>query len=386
MLRLNRKNIQVHYLQAEKRANFVFDLRSKMKNFNIAVLNGDGIGPEICNVTKQVLKKIAGKFGHNFIFNDILIGGASIDQFGAPLTKEALDKCLVSDSVLLGAVGGPKWDGMQGQLRPEKGLLSLRRQMGLYANLRPANIFKELGFVSPLKQEIINLGLDILMVRELTGGIYFGDQKTVETENGIMAYDTEKYYQFEITRILETAFKFAQKRRGILTSVDKANVLESSRLWRKTFYEVSKKYPDVQIFDMYVDNCAMQLIKNPSQFDVIVTSNLFGDILSDELAATVGSIGMMPSASIGNDKRGLYEPIHGSAPDIAGQDKANPVGCILAGAMMLRHSFNLNVEAAAIEKAVSEVIKKGYRTKDIFKAGDSLVGTKEMGRLICELI
>lgn len=357
-----------------------------MKNYNIAVINGDGIGPEICYTAKQVLKKTGDKFGCVFNFIDVLAGGESIDAYGIPLTKEALDICKKSDSVLLGAVGGPKWDNLPGQQRPEKALLSLRQNLGLYANLRPAVIFPELEHISPLKTEIINKGVDILIVRELTGGIYFGSQKTLEDENGISAFDTEKYYEFEIERILDTAFKLAQKRKGKLTSVDKANILESSRLWRKTFHRLSEKYPGVFINDMYVDNCAMQLVKKPAQFDVIVTSNMFGDILSDELAAITGSIGMMGSVSIGNSKCGLYEPIHGSAPDIAGLDKANPVGCILSAAMMLRYSFDLNIEAFAIEKAVKEVIKKGFRTQDIYKSGDKLTGTKEMGKLVSQFI
>ena len=358
----------------------------KRLTFNIAVISGDGVGPEICEAAKKVLTRIAGKFGHRFNFTEVLMGGASIDIYGSPLIKDELDICLKSDAVLLGAIGGPKWDDLESDKRPEKGLLNLRQKMKLYANLRPSVTFSELYSSSPLKPEILNKGLDILIVRELTGGIYFGNQKTMEDELGIVAFDTEKYYEYEIERILKVAFEQAQKRRNKLTSVDKANILETSRLWRRVLHKLSPMYPDVKVNEMYVDNCAMQLVKNPSQFDVIVTSNMFGDILSDELAALGSSIGMMPSCSIGEDKLGLYEPIHGSAPDIADKDIANPIGIILATAMMLRQSFGLKIEANAVEKAVAEVIKRGYRTKDIYNKENILVGTAEMGGLIEKFI
>ncbi|WP_303836398.1 3-isopropylmalate dehydrogenase [Ruminococcus flavefaciens] len=343
---------------------------------NIALLKGDGIGPEIVDSAAAVLKKIAAKFGHKFNFTPYLIGGCAIDETGMPLPQETVDGCLASDSVLLGAVGGPKWDGLAGDIRPERALLGIRSAMGLYTNLRPAKLYPALRGASPLKDEIVGGGFDILIVRELTGGIYFGDRGYREGRYGEEAYDTEAYSVTEIERIGRAAFEAAIKRSKRLCSVDKANVLESSRLWRKTMHELAEEYPDVEYRDMFVDNAAMQLVRDPKQFDVIVTSNMFGDILSDEASQITGSIGMLASASLGASKRGLYEPIHGSAPDIAGTNKANPIATILSAAMMLRYSFGLAAEADAIEAAVDKVLDAGCRTAD-------LMGTDKGTPLTC---
>ena len=344
---------------------------------NIALLKGDGIGPEIVDSAVRVLNKIGEKFGHEFVFTPYLIGGAAIDATGEPLPKETVEGCLASDSVLLGAVGGPKWDTLPGNKRPEKALLGIRSAMELYTNLRPARLYPALKDDCPLRPDIVEKGFDILIVRELTGGIYFGDRGYREGKYGEEAYDTECYSRMEIERIARVAFETARKRRKKLISIDKANVLETSRLWRKTIHEMASEYPEVTVTDMLVDNAAMQLVRNPSQFDVIVTTNMFGDILSDEASQITGSIGMLPSASLGATKRGLYEPIHGSAPDIAGQNKANPIATILSAAMMLRYAFALEAEALAIENAVDKVLEAGLRTADIAHGADAL-GTVEM--------
>ena len=344
---------------------------------NIGLLKGDGIGPEIVDSAVRVLEKIASKFGHEFHFTPYLIGGAAIDATGAPLPEETVKGCLASDSVLLGAVGGPKWDNLPGNVRPEKALLGIRAAMGLYTNLRPARLYAALKDDSPLRPDLVEKGFDIMIVRELTGGIYFGDRGYREGKYGEEAYDTEQYSRMEIERIARAAFEAARVRNQKVTSIDKANVLETSRLWRKTVHEIAAEYPDVTVTDMLVDNAAMQLVRNPSQFDVIVTSNMFGDILSDEASQITGSIGMLPSASIGATKVGLYEPIHGSAPDIAGQNKANPIATILSAAMMLRYAFALEAEALAIEEAVNRVLDAGLRTADIAH-GEEALGTVEM--------
>lgn len=351
-------------------------------DFKIAVIPGDGIGPDVVEETLKVLDKIGEKYGHNFSYTEVLMGGAAIDQTGEPLPEETLEVCKNSDAVLLGAVGGPKWDNLPGNKRPEAGLLGIRKGLGLFANLRPALLFEALKDACPLKPEIVGDGLDICVVRELTGGIYFGEKGFKETENGQAAYDTMLYSEEEVRRIAKIAFDMAMKRNKKLTSVDKANVLENSRLWRRVVEEVAKEYPEVELNHMYVDNAAMQLIRNPKQFDVIVTGNMFGDILSDEASMITGSIGMLPSASLAKGNFGLYEPVHGSAPDIAGQDKANPMATILSAAMMLRYTFNLIEEADTMENAVKAVLNKGYRTGDIISEGMQLVGTKEMGQLI----
>lgn len=339
-------------------------------NFNIALLKGDGIGPEIVESTVKVLEKVADKFGHTFNFTPYLIGGCAIDATGKPLPQETVDGCLASDSVLLGAVGGPKWDDQPGHNRPEKALLGIREALGLYTNLRPAKLYPALREASPLKDEIVGDGFDLMIVRELTGGIYFGDRGYRQGKYGEEAFDTEAYSVTEIERIGRVAFESAMKRSKRLCSIDKANVLESSRLWRKTMHKLAEEYPEVEYSDMFVDNAAMQLVRNPRQFDVIVTSNMFGDILSDEASQITGSIGMLASASMGSTTRGMYEPIHGSAPDIAGQNKANPIATILSGAMMLRFSFGLSAEADAIEEAVDKVLNAGYRTADLIGSGE----------------
>lgn len=354
-------------------------------NLNIALLKGDGIGPEIVDSAVRVLEKTAQTYGHTIHFTPYLLGGCAIDATGAPLPEETVAGCLASDSVLLGAVGGPKWDTLPGHLRPEKALLGIRAAMELYTNLRPARLYPPLAADCPLRADIVSRGFDILIVRELTGGIYFGDRGYREGKYGEEAFDTEQYSRMEIERIARAAFEAARVRRGQVTSIDKANVLETSRLWRKTVHEVAADYPDVTVSDMLVDNAAMQLVRNPAQFDVIVTSNMFGDILSDEASQITGSIGMLPSASLGATGRGLYEPIHGSAPDIAGQNKANPIATILSAAMMLRYSFALEKEAAAIERAVDEVLSAGYRTADIAH-GEEALGTVEMTEKILERI
>lgn len=355
-------------------------------NYNIAVISGDGIGPEIITQAKKVLDQIGSKYGHNFHYTEVLMGGVSIDATGEPLTKEALETAKNSDSVLLGAVGGnvgkSNWYNLPPHLRPEAGLLAIRKGLNLFANIRPAVLFDELKGACPLKEEIIGDGFDFVVMRELTGGLYFGERKTVEEKGVRKATDTLVYDENEIRRIAKWAFEIAMKRNKRVCSVDKANVLDSSRLWRQVTKEVAFNYPEVELTDMLVDNCAMQLVKNPRQFDVILTENMFGDILSDEASMITGSIGMLASASLGETKLGLYEPSHGSAPDIAGQNKANPIATILSAAMMLRYSFDLEMEAGKIEAAVKGILKKGYRTIDIMSEGMTLVGTKEMGELI----
>lgn len=359
-------------------------------NYNIALLKGDGIGPEIVDSAVAVLQKIGEKFHHTFTCTPYLIGGCAIDATGVPLPKETVDGCLASDSVLLGAVGGAvghsKWDAMPPHLRPEKALLGIREALGLFTNLRPAKLYPALKGDCPLREDIVAKGFDIMMVRELTGGIYFGERGRRTGKYGEEAYDTECYSRMEIERIAKVAFETAQKRNKNVISIDKANVLESSRLWREVVHEVAKDYPDVTCTDMLVDNAAMQLVKNPRQFDVVVTSNMFGDILSDEASQITGSIGMLPSASLGSTKRGLYEPIHGSAPDIAGQNKANPIATILSAAMMLRYSFGLMDEAKAIEDAVDKYLEAGYRTADLAKEDVTPLSCTECTAKIIELL
>ena len=358
--------------------------------FNIGLLRGDGIGPEIVDSAVKVLEAVGEKFGHNFNFTKYLIGGAAIDETGVPLPQETIDGCLASDSVLLGAVGGAvgnsKWDNMPPHLRPEKALLGIREAMGLFTNLRPAKLYPALKGDCPLREDIVAKGFDIMMVRELTGGIYFGERGRRDGKYGPEAYDTECYSEMEVERIARVAFETAQKRNKNVISIDKANVLESSRLWREIVHKVAAKYPDVTCTDMLVDNAAMQLVKNPRQFDVVVTSNMFGDILSDEASQITGSIGMLPSASLGSTKNGLYEPIHGSAPDIAGQNKANPIATVLSAAMMLRYSFNLSDEAKAIEDAVDKYLDAGYRTADLAGEGVTPLSTTECTDKILELL
>lgn len=354
---------------------------------NIALLRGDGIGPEIVDSAAAVLEKTSAEFGHNINFTQYLIGGAAINAVGKPLPQETIDGCLASDSVLLGAVGGPEWDDLPGDRRPEKALLGIREALGLYTNLRPAKLYPALRSASPLKDEIVGSGFDLMIVRELTGGIYFGERGFREGRYGQEAYDTEAYSVTEIERIGRVAFETAMKRRKRLCSIDKANVLESSRLWRRTMHSIAEEYPEVQYSDMFVDNAAMQLVRDPKQFDVIVTSNMFGDILSDEASQITGSIGMLASASLGSGKRGMYEPIHGSAPDIAGQNKANPIAAILSGAMMLRYSFGLAEEAERIEKAVDSVLEAGWRTADIIGSSKAKPLTcTEMTQKITEVL
>jgi 3-isopropylmalate dehydrogenase len=357
-------------------------------NYNIAVLDGDGIGPEICSGAIKVLKKIGEKYNHNFTFNHYLIGGCAIDKYDTPLPKSTVDGCLASDSVLLGAVGGYKWDNLSGDKRPEKGLLGIRKAMGLYSNIRPAKLWKSLAGASPLKYDLVKDGIEIIIVRELIGGIYFGERaKGIDDNGNEYAWDTEKYSVPEIERITKIACELAMKRSKKIISVDKANVLESSRLWRKTVHEyAAKNYPQITVTDMLVDNTAMQIVKNPAQFDVVVTSNIFGDILSDEAAQVTGSIGMLASSSLGDTKCGLYEPIHGSAPDIAGKDVANPIATILAAAMMLRDSFGLTKEYAAIESAIQTALDKNLRTADIMEEGKTLVSGSKMADAIAEAI
>lgn len=359
-------------------------------NYNIAVIPGDGIGPEIVTEARKVLNKVGSTYGHTFEYTEVLMGGVSIDATGEPLTKEALETAKRSDSVLLGAVGGnvgqSNWYSLPPHLRPEAGLLAIRKGLNLFANIRPAVLFKELKGACPLREDIIGEGFNFVVMRELTGGLYFGKRHTEVVDGVRRATDTLVYDENEIRRIAQWAFEIAMKRSKRVCSVDKANVLDSSRLWRQVVLEVSKDYPEVELTDMLVDNCAMQLVKNPMQFDVILTENMFGDILSDEASMITGSIGMLASASLGDTKLGLYEPSHGSAPDIAGQNKANPIATILSAAMMLRYSFDLNAEADRIEEAVKAVLTKGYRTIDIMSEGMKLVGTKEMGDLIASEI
>ena len=351
---------------------------------NIAVIRGDGIGPEIVNQALLVLDKIASMYGHEFTYTDVDMGGCAIDKWGDPLPQEMLQRCIDSDSVLLGAVGGPKWNDVPGTMRPEKGLLRLRAGMGVYSNNRPAKIWPQLADASPLKKSIVDKGIDFIIVRELIGGIYFGKHETFEEQGEQVSVDELRYTESEIRRIGRIGFETAQKRGKRLCSVEKSNVLDSSRLWKKVMHELAAEYPDVELSDMLVDNAAMQIVKDPSQFDVVVTENMFGDILSDEASMITGSIGMIPSSSLGATSCGLYEPIHGSAPDIAGQDIANPIGTILSAAMMLRFSFDMPREADCIENAVSQVLTDGYRTGDIMDEGGKRVGCSEMGRLILE--
>lgn len=353
-------------------------------NFNIVTVPGDGIGPDVIGEAVNVLNAVGKKYGHVFNFTEKAAGGVAIDTYGCPLPQDTVDACKKSDSVLLGAVGGPKWDHLGGNDRPEKALLGLRGELGLFANLRPALLHKQLKDACPLKPEIIGDSLDILIVRELTGGLYFGERG--RNKNNTAAFDTLRYSEKEIERVLRVGFAAALKRRKKVTVVDKANILETSRFWREVTARVAKDYPEVEVNFLYVDNCSMQLIRNPHQFDVIITENMFGDILSDEASMLTGSIGMLASASLGESKLGMYEPIHGSAPDIAGQDLANPIATVLSAAMMLRYSFDLEEEAQAIESAVTKVLDEGYRTGDIYSEGCKKVGTKEMGRLIAERI
>ena len=348
----------------------------------IAVIPGDGIGPDIMGEALNVLKVVEKKFGHEFSVTEYLAGGAALDVYSTPLPEETLSGCKASDAVLLGSLGGPKWDGLPSHLRPEKGLLGLRGGLGLFCNLRPAIMYKQLSDACPLKAEVVGEDLDIMVVRELTGGIYFGERGRDEEK----AYDTMSYTKAEIERIVRKGFEIAQKRSKRLCSVDKANILSSSQLWRDVTNSLAAEYPDVELTHLYVDNAAMQLVRNPRQFDVIVTSNMFGDILSDEASQITGSIGMLPSASLNEENMGMYEPIHGSAPDIAGKDMANPIAMILSVAMMLRHSFALEAEALAIENAVGEVLDEGWRTADIYSDGMKKIGTKEMGRRIADAL
>ncbi len=349
---------------------------------NIAVIRGDGIGPEIVEQALAVLGKIAQKYGHTFNYTDVDMGGCAIDKWGDPLPEEMLKKCVESDSVLLGAVGGNKWNDVPGPMRPEKGLLRLRAGMGVYSNNRPAKVWAQLADASPLKKSIVDRGIDFIIVRELIGGIYFGEHRT----DGDVATDILKYSESEIERIGRIGFETARKRGGRLCSVEKSNVLDSSRMWKKVMHHLAEEYTDVELTDMLVDNCAMQIVKDSSQFDVIVTENMFGDILSDEASMITGSIGMIPSSSLGSTSCGLYEPIHGSAPDIAGMDIANPIGTILSAAMMLRYSFDMVAEADDIENAVSKFLDDGYRTADIMSDGMTKVGCKKCGEIITENI
>ena len=349
---------------------------------NITLLKGDGIGPEIVDQAVKVLDAVAEKYGHKFNYTEVDIGGCSIDKYGVPITDEGMEKCKNADAVLLGAVGGPKWDNVDPSIRPEKALLAVRRELGLFANLRPTRLFPQLADSSPLKQSIVGNGIDLMIVRELTGGIYFGERYTEVVDGEKVATDYMTYSEHEIERIGRVAFESALKRNKRLASVDKANVLDSSRLWRAVMHRLSEEYPQVEYSDILVDNTAMQLIKNPTQFDVIVTENMFGDILSDEASMLTGSIGMMPSASLSSGTLGMYEPIHGSAPDIAGMDIANPIGTVMSAAMMLRYSFDMMDEADAIEAAVNKALDAGYRTPDIYKDGFTRVGCTEMGDIL----
>ena len=358
--------------------------------FNVTLIPGDGIGPEIVREARKVLDRVAEKYGHRFTYKEVLMGGCSIDAYGVPLTEEALATAKASDAVLLGAVGGrvgvDSWYELPPDKRPEAGLLAIRKGLELFANLRPAYLYNELKGACPLKEEVADKGFDMIIVRELTGGLYFGERSTKEIDGVVTAVDTLKYDENEIRRIAVKAFEIAMKRNKHIISVDKANVLDTSRLWRKIVAEVSKDYPEVKVEDMLVDNCAMQLVKDPAQFDVVLTENMFGDILSDEASMITGSIGMLSSASLGAGRLGLYEPSHGAAPDIAGQDKANPIATILSAAMMLRYSFDLDKEAAAVEAAVKSVISEGYRTVDIMADGMKQVSTTQMGDLIAERV
>ena len=359
-------------------------------NMKIGVIKGDGIGPEIVDEAMKVLDRIAEVYGHSFSYTQLLMGGASIDANGVPLTDETLEAAKKSDAVLMGSIGGDAktspWYRLEPSKRPEAGLLALRKGLNLFANLRPAVLYPELKGACPLKEEIADRGFDMMIMRELTGGLYFGKRSTEKVDGVLVAKDELTYSETEIRRIAKRGFDIAMKRRKKVTSVDKANVLDSSRLWRKVVEVVAKEYPEVTLEHMLVDNCAMQLVKDPAQFDVILTENMFGDILSDEASMVTGSIGMLASASLNETKFGLYEPSGGSAPDIAGQGIANPIATILSAAMMLRYSFDLDREAEAVEKAVSAVLKEGYRTIDIMSDGMKRIGTKEMGDRICAYI
>lgn len=357
------------------------------KTAKIAVVEGDGIGPEIVAEAVRVLEKISVHYGHHFSFEKVCAGGCAINRYGHSLPAVELEKCLNSDAVLLGAVGGPEWDGCPKDIRPEAALLGLRKALGLFANLRPARLFLQLADASPLKESILRQGIDLLLVRELIGGVYFGEHKVYLDEAGQKtASDLMIYRAHEIERVAHTAFQAAQKRNGRVISVDKANVLDSSRLWREIVHQVAAEYPDVSCTDMLVDNAAMQLVKAPSQFDVLLTENMFGDILSDEASMITGSIGMIPSASLGVGKKGMYEPVHGSAPDIAGKNIANPIGTILSAAMLLRYSLDLPEEADAIEAAVSATLDEGFRTSDIADNGMDVISCSEMGEIIAKKI
>ncbi|MCQ1529901.1 3-isopropylmalate dehydrogenase [Lutispora saccharofermentans] len=355
-------------------------------NKKIALMPGDGVGPEIVKQGIKILDAVSAKYNCVFEYKELLMGGIAIEKTGHPLPQETINACKESDAVLLGAVGGWKWDNLPGHLRPEAGLLGIRKALGVFANLRPAILFPQLKSASFLREGVLEDGIDVMIIRELIGGIYFGEKKRVDIEGGQKAWDVMAYSTHEIERITRRAYETARKRSKKLTMVDKANVLESSRLWREVVMGISGEYPDVETNYMYVDNAAMQLIRNPKQFDVIVTENMFGDILSDEASMLTGSLGMLPSASMGEGKIGLYEPIHGSAPDIAGQDKANPIATIMSIAMMLRYSLDMEAAASDIERAVSKVLDKGYRTADIMQEGMDLVGTERMGDLIAENI
>ena len=359
-------------------------------NLNITCIPGDGIGPEIDAEAKKVLDKVSDVYGHEITYKDILMGGASIDVYGVPLTDEAIEDAKVADAVLMGSIGGntstSPWYQLPPEKRPEAGLLKIRKALNLFANLRPAVLYQELSDACPLRKDISDQGFDLLIMRELTGGLYFGERHTTEIDGVLTAVDTLTYNENEIRRIAIKAFDIARKRRGIVTSVDKANVLDSSRLWRKVVEEVAKDYQDVELTHMLVDNCAMQLVRDPAQFDVILTENMFGDILSDEASMVTGSIGMLASASLNDSRFGLYEPSHGSAPDIAGMDIANPIATVLSAAMMLRYSFDLDKEADAIETAVRSILKKGYRTADIMAEGCEKVGCSRMGDLLADEI
>ncbi len=355
--------------------------------YKVALIKGDGIGPEVISSAVRVLDKIGERFSRSFVFTEAAAGGCAIDAFGEPLPERSLRVCRDSDAVLLGAVGGPKWDSLPGHLRPEQAILGLRKELGLYANLRPAILYPALAAQSPLRPDIAAEGIDLIIVRELTGGIYYGERGRNGSGPYTEAFDTEKYSQAEIERIGLCAFELAMKRKKSLVSVDKANVLETSRLWREIMHGLASRYPEVSYRDMFVDNAAMQLIRSPSQFDVIVTSNLFGDILSDEASVLTGSIGLLPSASVGVGSFGLYEPIHGSAPDIAGKGLANPIAAILSAAMMLRNSFSLSEEALCIETAVGSTLNKGLRTADLTGPHSaSAVSTAEMTQTILDYI
>ena len=349
---------------------------------NIVLLKGDGIGPEIVDQAVKVLDAVAKKYGHVFNYTEVDMGGCSIDKYGVPITEEGMAECKAADAVLLGAVGGPKWDNVEPSKRPEKALLAVRSELGLFANLRPTRLFAQLADSSPLKESIVGNGIDLMIVRELTGGIYFGKRYTEVVDGEKVATDYMTYSEHEIERIGRVAFESAMKRNKKLASVDKANVLDSSRLWRAVMHRLATEYPEVEYSDILVDNTAMQLIKNPTQFDVLVTENMFGDILSDEASMLTGSIGMMPSASLSSGTLGMYEPIHGSAPDIAGMDIANPIGTVMSAAMMLRYSFDMKEEADAIEAAVNKALDDGFRTPDIYKDGFNRVSCSEMGTIL----